>query len=89
MARHVHPYAMGLHDRRSTIDINNESWQVVALAVDQSEGVVLRIVCHSDAATSVQRHLNTAAPEGVIDGFVGKREHAHGDAANLPVAYSD
>ena len=89
LAHHVHAYAMSLHDGRGAIDIDDQPRQVVALAVDQSEGVVLRIVCHPHAPTGVQRHLYAAAPESVVDGFLNEREHAHGDAADLPMSYGD
>ena len=53
----VHTNAVGLHDSGISIDIDNQSRKIVALAVNQPVGVVLRIVCHPNGQSHLKGRL--------------------------------
>ena len=89
IATNVHTDAVGLHNGRLTIDIDDQSRQQVALAVHQTVGIVLRIVCKADGQSHLQGGGQPTAPERLVDGFVVKGEHPHGDGAHLIVSDSD
>ena len=89
IAADVHADAVGLHDGRLAIDVNDQSRQQVALAVHQAVGVVLRIVGQADGQPHLQGGSEATAPERLVDGFVTKGEHPHGDGTHLIVTDSD
>ena len=48
LAAKMHADAVGLHDGGMTIDIDDKSWQQVALAMNKAISVVIRIVGNAD-----------------------------------------
>jgi len=85
----VHADAVGLHDSRLAIHVDDQSGQRIALAVHESEGVVRGISGNADNQSHVQSRTQSAHPELAVDGFVLEREHPHGNAANLPMTDGD
>ena len=82
----VHTYAMRLHHSRLAVAVDHQSRQVVALTMYQAVGVVLRIVGDADADAHVERNLQPAFPESIINWHVAKRKHPDRDAPYLVVA---
>ena len=89
LSREVHTDAMSLHDSRLPVDVDDESWQHVALAVHQAVGGGQLIVDQSYGLAGVECLLQPAMPESFVDGFLLERQHAHGDGALLVVASGD
>ena len=48
VAANVHSHAVRLNDSSLSIAVNDKPWQVVALTMDQTVGVILRIICNTD-----------------------------------------
>ncbi len=85
----VHTHAVSLHDGSSTIAVDNESWQVISLAMHQSIGIVVRIVgdTHSQShpiADSSRAHQNSSSISTSLE-----RKHTHGDRTDLIMSYGD
>ena len=80
---------MRLHHGRVSINIDDESWDVVALAMHQTVCIVMRVVHDADAASHLEGRLESALPEHVVDIDVAKREHSHGYRSYLIVSHSD
>ena len=73
---------------RMAIHIHNQSGQVVALAMNKTVSIVVLSPCHANGEAYIVGGSNAAYPELMIDGFIIKRKHTHGDAPNLPMANS-
>ena len=82
----VHAGRVCLHDGGMVVHVDNQSGQVITLAVYQTVGVVLRIAQHAQGTAEVFGHLQAAYPERVVDGFLTEGQHTHGDAANLEMS---
>ena len=80
---------MSLHYGSIAIAVDNESWQVVALAMYQSERVIIVTSDESDSLAHLPSRLQSRLPELGIDFHVTKREHTHGYAAYLEHADSN
>ena len=85
----MHANAMGLHDCRLSIDIDHQSGQVVALAMNQSVGGIVGIVGQTNGDAHVQCRRETGIPEGIVDLDIAERQHTHGNGALLIMADSD
>ena len=80
---------MCLHHGCITIDVNDKAWQEVALSMNQSIGVSLRIVSQTDRKSHVERRLKTRFPELVVDFYFVEGQYTHSDRSLLIVSYSD
>ena len=59
---------------------------VIALAVYQTVGIILRIAQHAQGTAEVFGHPQAAYPERMVDGFLTEGQHTHGDASNLEMS---
>ena len=89
LAAKMHADAVGLHDGSMAIDIDDESWQQVALTMNEAVGVVVGIVGNTDGSAHLIGRLQARSPEFIVDLTVGKREHTHSDGARLIMTYGD
>ena len=89
LAHQMHTNAMGLHDGCLAIDIDNQSRQVVALAVHQAVGVVLRVVGNADGTTHLKGRTKARLEEDIVNGHIVEGQYPDGDGALLIVAYGD
>ena len=89
LATQVHTDGMGLHDSRLTINIDNQSRQVVTLAMYQTIRVVIGIVGNTNGLTHFQSRRKAGMPEFIVNPNVRERQHTHGNRAFLIVTHSD
>ena len=89
MTGHVHTNAVGLHHGSLVVNVDDESGQQVALAMNQAEGIGVGAVGKADVQTHVECRLEARVPEGVVNLYVVERQHTHGDGALLVVAHGD
>ncbi len=82
----VHTNAMSLHDSRLAVAIDDESRQVVALTMNQTEG---RVGIMADGYAHLQGRTKTLFPESIVDSYIRKREHTDGNGACLSMTNSD
>ena len=54
MARNMHTNAMGLHHGCLVVDIDNQSWEQVAFAMNQSEGIGIGAVGQANVLTHIE-----------------------------------
>ena len=80
---------MSLHNSRGTIAIYDQSRQVVALTMHQSESVVMGIVGYAYALTHRESRSEALTPKSIINNDILKREHPHGNRAYLPMPHSN
>ena len=85
----VHTDRVSLHDGRTVIDINNQTGQMVALAMYQAITVALRAIGQSDCLSHVQCRLQTAIPKAIINGNVLESQHANRDGTLLIVPHGN
>jgi hypothetical protein len=85
----VHADTVSLHDGSLAIDIYDEPWQQIALAMHKAVGIVLRVVGDTDGDTHPEGRLQTGIPECVVDINLTKGEHTDGDGTLLVVTYGD
>ena len=82
----MHAHAMSLHHGRLAIDIDDQSGQMVALAMHQPVSVVAGIVGNADGLPHGECRLETGMPEGIIDGDITEREYTHRDRPHLEMS---
>ena len=63
LAANVNTHAMGLHDGRLAITVDDQSGEVVTLTVYKSVGVILGIVGNSDGNAHLECRCQAALPE--------------------------
>ena len=86
----MHAGRVGLHHGRVRIDVYDQSRQVIAFPGYQAVGVVVRPSGNAYAAPHVVSNLQFVFPESGVDFLtLPEAEHAHGDAAYLPVSFGD
>ena len=85
----VHADAMGLHDGGFTIDIDNESWQVITLTMNQTIGVIIGVIGNADGLAHLQGRSQTRSPELSIDCYIAERQYTYSDRTLLVMANSD
>ena len=83
IAKDVHSYRVGLHHGCIAIAVDDESRQVVALAMHQSERVVVGTAYESDGLAHLPCRSQARGPELSVNLNVAEREHTHGDATYL------
>ena len=66
----MHADAMGLHDSGLAIDVDDKPRQEVAFTVDQTVGVVLRIVGNTDGLAHPKGRGQARLPKVGIDGHI-------------------
>lgn len=81
--------AMRLHDGCGPIDIDDESGDVVSLAMHEAIGVVGGIIDNADGASHGECRLQLAIPEGIVDLDIVERQHSDGNGAYLIMADGD
>ena len=89
VAHEVNAYTMGLHNGGRTITINHQARNVVALAMNQSIGVVVGIVGNRDCTTHVKSRFQTRDPEPMVYDSILECKYAHGDGTYLVHADSN
>ena len=67
LAIHVHAHTMSLHHGSLAIAVNDQAWQVVALAMHQAISIVGRIVGYAHGDAHTERRLQARAPELAIN----------------------
>ena len=85
----VHAHAVCLHDSSLAIHIYHQSGQQVALAMHQSVGIARLTVGQSDGLAHPKSLAQAFLPEGIVDRFLLKGEHPHGNASHLPVSLAE
>ena len=86
-AADVHAYAMGLHDGSFAIAVDDQSRQVVALAMHKAIGVVVVAVGNAEAAPYLQSRGKPRLPKLMVDGDVAERQYPDRYGAYLVMAY--
>ena len=71
-AANVHAHTVSLHHGSRTIAVDNQSGQVISLAMHQSIGVVIRIACDIHCQAHSVSRLQAGAPELIIDGNIAE-----------------
>ena len=89
MPADMHTHTMSLHDKGLTIAIDDQSWQVVTLAMHQPEGVVVSLANKSNSLSHLEGESEFFLPECQVDRLVVKREHPDSNRAHLEMADSD
>ena len=100
-AADVHTDAVGLHDGCLAIAVDDQSGEVVALAVYEAvgrvdalaemfatEGSLLRAI-DADGLAHLPGRGEAALPEVVVDGHIVEREDADGNGSHLDVAHAE
>ena len=85
----MYAHTMRLHHGSVAIDVYHKSRNVVALSMNQSVCVVLRIIHYADGPSHVVCRQQTALPELVVDIHVAEREHTHCYGTYLVVSHSN
>ena len=86
---YMHTHTVSLHHGSRTIAVDNETRQVISLAMHQSIGVVVWISGDTYRQTHLVSRLQSGAPEFVVDIHIAEREHSHGDGTDLIVTDGD
>ena len=76
---------MGLHNGRLAIDIDDESWQTVAFAMDEAVDVAALAFGEVEGKAQGVGFAEACGPEGFVNRFALEGEHAHSDGTNLVV----
>ena len=79
----MHSHAMSLHHGSFAVAVDYETWQVVALAMHQTIGVVVGIVGNAKAAANLKSRSKTSCPEVVVDFNISKEEEVRGKISKL------
>ena len=82
----MHAHAVGLHDGRRSITVDDKSGQMVTFTVHQPIGIVLGIVGYANGKPHFEGFPQPVVPKGVADGYVVERKNPHGDGPNLEMA---
>ncbi len=88
-AVNVHADGMSLHDGSMAIDVDDESGKVVAFAMNETVGIVLRVVDQSDAATHINGCTKSATIEISIYRLVVESKYTDHDASDLEMSGTD
>ena len=80
---------MTLHDRRTSIDIDHQSGQRIALAVHQPITIGLRTLGKTQRTPHVVCHGKTKIPPRLVDGLPLERKHPHGNGTDLIMPLGD
>ena len=89
MANEVHTHAVSLHNRGVAIAVDYETGEIVALAVNKTERIVVLTAYESDSLTHLPSRLQAREPELAVYLYVAKRQHANSDRTDLIHADSD
>ena len=89
MANEVHTNAVCLHDCGVAIAVDDETGEVVALAVHKAERVVVLTADESDSLAHLPSRLQAREPELAVYLDIAERQHAHCDRTYLIHADSD
>ena len=89
MANEVHTNAVCLHDCGVAIAVDDETGEVVALAVHKAERIVVLSADESDSLTHLPSRLQAREPELAVYLDIAERQHAHCDRTDLIHADSD
>ena len=84
----VHTHRVRLHHGSVAIDVNNQSWQIVPLAMHKAIGVVV-LTRHTDAISHVLCNGKFPLVETLVNLFILKRQHPYHDAAYLVMSSRD
>jgi hypothetical protein len=88
MPADVHADAVSLNYSRTAINVNDQAWQIVTLAMHEAEGCIIFATGYAHCHTYIKCTGQTSQPEACIDRFIGKRKHSHGYGTYLPMANS-
>ena len=77
---------MSLHDSSIAIAVDDKTWEVVALAMHQTIGVVVRIIGYTNILTHLQGYGETFVPETLVDSLISKGEDANGYGTYLEMS---
>ena len=80
---------MSLHYSGLTIAIDDQSWEIIAFSVNETVGIVLRIVCNTDCNAHVEGNLETIVPEIIVNHLIVESKYSHGNASYLEVSATD
>jgi len=87
--RAVHPHRMTLYDGRRAVDVDHQSRQRVALAVNEPVAGRRGIVDQTERAPHFAGRADASAPPCGVDRLLREGEHPHGDRSDLVVAACD
>ena len=88
MASVVHTGTVSLHNGSVAIYVNDETGQVIALAMYEAIGVVIVAILKTNASTHIVGHTQTLYIERFVDLDRRKRQDAHCYATNLVVSHT-
>ena len=84
----MHADAVCLHYRSRAIDVDDQTGQVVALAVNEAVDVITLPTGDSDSAAHIQGSGKAFLPECLVDALTFEGQDAYGNAAYLPMTNS-
>ena len=85
----MHAYGMCLHNCRLPVNVNYQSWQVVALTMYQTVGIVLHVVSNTNGLAHLECRAQAGTPKFVVDSNIRERKYSDGDGTFLIVSDSD
>ena len=83
----MHTNTMCLHDSCPAIDVYHQARQVVSLAMNQTENIIICSANHSNGLSHIKCCCKTFLPESLIDGLTFESQDTHCNAAYLPMSY--
>ena len=89
LAAEMNAHAMSLHHGRQSIAVDDQSRQVVTLAMHQSVGIVLRVICNTQGQAHLKGRLQTRFPEIIVNLDIPKRKYTYRNGTYLIVSDSN
>ena len=80
---------MGLHHCRAAVDVDDESRQAVAFAVNEAVDVVVFPMGEPERLAKLEGLGEPLQPKMFVDGLVAECEHSHSNGAYLAVAVAE
>ena len=84
-----HAFGLRLDDGGFAINVNNQSWEVVAFRMYKSKAVGVRIVNESKGFACLESGVEALLPEHSSDFGVFKRKQLHGDVTGFAEASAE
>ena len=89
LALEMYAHAMSLHNGGRTIDVDDESRNIIALAMHETICVVGWIIDNTDGAAHKKCRLQLGIPKGIVDGDIVEREDSHCNGTYLIMTHGN
>ena len=77
LSLHVHAYRVCLHNGSIAVAVDYQAWEIVALAMHKTVGVVIRVVGNAYVLAHLECYGESFVPKSAIDSLISESEYSN------------